>query len=192
MRRIPTRARLALLALLAAVALLLMGAGAANYDWIVSKKLTVLTGGLDVAGQSTLSDVTTGSLIASETVTVTAGGLVVSDGGLTLSDDDLAVADDLRIAPQTGITLTMNGWLTPTGSLTLIQSAGAVSIDGGAKIADGTAGDILILLNVGGQTITISETTGLVSAGNIALGTLDSATFVWRGSTWYEIAASNN
>ena len=163
---------------------------------------------------------------------VTHSGVITAATNLVQTDGDMTVADDLRITPQTAISLTMNGWLTPTGSLTLLESAGAVSIDGGAKIAEGTAGDLLILLNVGGSTIqtaadsvlellgtgamtlagnftvdstnatpviaaagstiTISETTGLVSAGNVALGTLDSATFVYRGTSWYQIAASNN
>jgi hypothetical protein len=115
----------------------------------------------------------------------------ISAGDDITVTDDAVLGSDLTLMPQTGITLTMNGWLTPTGSLTLIQSAGAVSISGG-RIAAGTAGDVLVLLNVGSQTVTFTETTGLVSAGNIALGTLDSATLVYRGSNWYQIAASNN
>ena len=80
--------------------------------------------------------------------------LKVSDVTDDATVNDLFVADWTRIVPQNVITLTMNGWLTPTGTLQPIAAAGAVSIDGGANIADSTAGDLLILVNVGAQTIT--------------------------------------
>lgn len=115
---------------------------------------------------------------------------------LTVADDltiagNTALSSDLTLDPQTDLTLTMNGWITPTGTFQVVRSAGAVSISG-ANIADGSHGDLLILYNAGAQTITITETTGLVSAGNIALGTLDSATLVYSGTTWIQIGASNN
>lgn len=145
-----------------------------------------------VTAQSTTTTFTNvrarGDITVGDDLRVTDDVTVTDDVFVT---DDAILASDLTISPRTGITLTMNGWLTPTGSLTLVQSGGAVSISGG-RIAPGTAGDVLVLLNVGSQTITFTETTGLVSAGNIALGTLDSATLVYRGSNWYQIAASNN
>jgi len=145
--------------------------GRALFNWIIADKILVQDGGLTVTGSSTLSD---------SSVT----------GDLSVSDD-LTVASTIGASPQTTLTLTMNGWLTPTGTLQLVSAAGAVSVSG-ARIAPGAQGDVVTLLNVGAQTITISETTGLISAGNIALGTLDSATLIYRQSSWYQIAASNN
>jgi hypothetical protein len=130
---------------------------------------------------------------------VLAGDLIVGDdatvaGDLTLTGDttltELTVSDFVNITAQDAISLTMNATLTPTGSLQPLESAGAVSIDGGAEIVHTT--DYLILVNIGAQTITISETTGLISAGNIALGAGDSATLVWADGGWYQVAASNN
>lgn len=120
------------------------------------------------------------------TLDVQSGATLTVDSGASVAIDDF-----LTLVPQTAISLTMNGTLTPTGSLQLLESAGAVSVSG-ANIVDGAQGDLLILLNIGGSTITITETTGLISAGNIALGTLDSATLVYRGTSWYQIGASNN
>lgn len=114
------------------------------------------------------------------------GGSIELRAGSTISIDTF-----LTTAPQTPLTLVMNGDLTPTGSFQPITAAGAVSISG-ADIAAGNHGDLLVLLNIGANTITLTETTGLVSAGNIALATLDSATLVYSGTSWYQIGASNN
>lgn len=114
------------------------------------------------------------------------GGTMEFREGSTLKIDTA-----LSAVPQADLTLTMNGYITPTGTFQPVRSAGAVSISG-ANIADGDQGDLLILFNAGGQTITITETTGLVSAGNIALGALDAATLVFSGTTWIQAGASNN
>jgi len=115
-----------------------------------------------------------------------AGGTMEFRAGSTLSIDTF-----LTVEPQTALTLGNGDELVPTGTFQPITSAGAVGISGG-DIAAGDDGDLLILLNVGSNTITITETTGLVSAGNITLGAGDSATLVYRGSSWYQIGASNN
>lgn len=115
-----------------------------------------------------------------------AGGAMEFRAGSTLSIDTF-----LTVEPQTALTLENNDALDPTGTFQPITAAGAIGISGG-DIAAGDDGDLLILLNIGANTITITETTGLVSAGNIALGTLDSATLVYRNNSWYQIGASNN
>lgn len=111
--------------------------------------------------------------------------------GDVTAEQDLTVGDLLSVSPQADIVLTMNGWVTPTGTFQPVRSAGAVSISG-AHIAPGSNGQLLYLYNAGAQTITITETTGLVSAGNIALGALDAATLVYSGTTWIQLSASNN
>lgn len=124
---------------------------------------------------------------------VLAGDLLVGDDGTfggALAVNDLTAADFVNITAQNVITLTSASTLTPTGSVQRIASAGAVGIDGGTKIVHTT--DYLILVNTGSNTITFTETTGLISAGNLALGAGDSATLVWANGGWVQIAASNN
>lgn len=116
---------------------------------------------------------------------------VDAQGGVT-GYANLRVSNFYRAQPRTAITVTMNLTpLTTSGTYQRLVSAGAVSISGGA-IATKPAGTVLILVNSGGQTITITETGKLKSAGNIVLGTLDSATLLSDGTNWYQIAASNN
>ncbi len=149
---------------------------------LVAILLTTLV--MPVMGQSPLTRMRN---VAINVLSVTSG-LTTDDIAVS---DDATVGSDLTLEPQANLTLTMNGWITPTGTFQTVRSAGAVSISG-ANIADGDQGDLLILYNAGAQTITISETTGLISAGNIALGTLDSVTLVYSGTTWIQIGASNN
>lgn len=127
-----------------------------------------------ITAQSGVSNFTT--IVASRDIH--AGGDVLLDGFLTLN-------------PGAAISLTMNGFVTPTGTLQTLTSAGAVATSG-ARIAVQPAGSQLILLNVGAQTITFTETGTLVSAGNIALGAGDSATLISNGVNWYQVGASNN
>lgn len=108
-----------------------------------------------------------------------------------LTGSTISIDSFLNVTPGTAQTLVSDAAIAPTGTFHLVTSAGAVGVSGGSIVA-GHEGDLLILLNVGANTITITETTGLVSAGNIALGTLDSATLVYRGANWYQIGASNN
>lgn len=113
-----------------------------------------------------------------------------AQGGVT-GFSSLRVTNFYRMQPRAVITLTMNGDLDPTGSYTRIAAAGAVSISGDDVTVE-PAGTILTLVNIGSNTITITETANIKSAGNIALGALDTATLVSDGSDWYQIAASNN
>lgn len=150
---------------------------------------------LSVTAGLTADDVTTtDDVVVGDDLTVVGDAAVTGDTALT---GNLAVTADITagagtaFTPQGALTLTMNGYITPTGVFQPVQSAGAVSISG-ANIAPGADGDLLILFNGGGQTITITETTGLISAGNITLGALDSATLVYSDTTWIQIGASNN
>lgn len=115
---------------------------------------------------------------------------VNAQGGVT-GYANLRITNFYRAQPRTAIAVTMNGWVTATGTYQQLTAAGAVSTSG-AKIAVKPAGTILILVNSGSNTITFTETGTLVSAGNIALGANDSATLLSNGTNWYQIAASNN
>ena len=102
---------------------------------------------------------------------------------------NLRIANFYRAQPRTAIVVTNDSVVNATGTLQRISSAGTV---GTSNITIKPAGTILILLNTGSNTITFTETGILKSAGNIALGTLDSATLVSDGTNWYQIAGSNN
>lgn len=97
-----------------------------------------------------------------------------------------------RAYPRTAITVTMNGFLTPTGTYQRIQNDTGAVATSGANIAVKQAGTILVLVNVGANTITFTETGTLISAGNIALAAQDSATLISDGTNWTQIGASNN
>lgn len=92
---------------------------------------------------------------------------------------------------STTATITNNATLTPAGTFQPITAAAAVGTSG-ANITVGSTGTVLVLLNVGSNTITFTETGTLVSAGNIALGANDSATLISNGTNWYQVGASNN
>lgn len=96
-----------------------------------------------------------------------------------------------RAYPRTALTVTMNGWLTPTGTYQRIQNASGAVSTSGAKIAVKPAGTLLYLVNVGANSITFTETS-ITSAGNIVLGAGDSATLISDGSAYTQIGASNN
>lgn len=115
---------------------------------------------------------------------------VSAQGGTTVFTN-VRVTQDLRMQPRTAISVTMNGTIDPTGSFQRLESAGAVSVSGDSVDVE-PAGTILVLANVGGSTITITETASLISAGNVALGAGDTATFISDGDAWRQIAASNN
>lgn len=113
-----------------------------------------------------------------------------AQGGTTVFTS-VRINRELRLQPRDAISLTMNASLNPTGSFQQVESAGAVSVSG-ASITVKPAGTILVLANIGANTITFTETGTLISAGNIALGANDSATLISDGTNWRQIGASNN
>ena len=104
---------------------------------------------------------------------------------------NVRVGSHLATAPKATRIITNGGSLNPLGTLQPISSTAAVGMSG-ANITVEPAGTLLVLLNVGAQTITFTETGTLVSAGNIALGAGDSASLISNGTNWYQIAGSNN
>lgn len=121
------------------------------------------------------------------------GGMTMAlqaQGGVT-GFANLRITNFYRAQPRTAITVTQDGTLNPTGTYQRITAAGAVSTSG-TNIVVKPAGTILTLVNSGSNTITFTETGTLQSAGNIALGALDSATLISDGTNWTQIAGSNN
>lgn len=130
-----------------------------------------------------------GLTILSGGFTATAGGATITAGGLTISDGDLVVADDIRITAQSVITVTMNGYITPTGTYQPIAAAGTV---GTSNLAAGTAGNILTLINTTAQAITITDTGTLKLTGNAVLNQYDSLLLWSDGTNWVEVAQADN
>lgn len=121
-------------------------------------------------------------------------GLEVDD--ITLSDDltvaddatvtdDLTVVGDLTLSPSSAETIGYDEQIDPTASFHKITAAAARGTD---NIAIGTAGDVLVLLNVGSNTITLTDTGTLLLSGNAALGQNDSIVLLSDGTSWYQIA----
>lgn len=114
----------------------------------------------------------------------------LAQGGVT-GFANIRISNFYRTQQRPVIVVTMNGTVNPTGTNQIISATGTVATSG-ANITVKPSGSILILRNAGSNTITFTETGTLVSAGNVALGTLDSATFVSNGTNWYQVGASNN
>lgn len=109
-------------------------------------------------------------------------------GTVAVNGSDLAVAKMLALTPQTAITATDGGIITPTGTIQMLAAAGAVT----PTIAAGSSGDVVTFINTSNAAITIVDTTGYLLSGNIVMGQWDSATVVWYGTSWIQVAESDN
>ncbi len=165
-----------------ALLLVLLGVIATNaqtvqqkFEWVIAKKLTVNT---DTA--------ITGDLTVGDDATITGDAAV---GGALAVTGATTTNTYLVLAPQATYTVTANGAITPTGSYQPLTSAGNV---GTSSIAAGTAGTVLRLVNVGSNTITISDTGTLKLSGDIALGQYDSLLLLGDGTNWIQMGTSNN
>ena len=115
---------------------------------------------------------------------------VQAQGGVT-GFSSVRVTGFYREQPRTVITVTANSTINTTGGYQRLAAASAVGTSGNSLVVE-PAGTLLTLVNVGSNTITITETANMVSAGNVALGAGDSATFLSDGADWYQVAGSNN
>jgi len=115
------------------------------------------------------------------------GQMVQAQGGVT-GFSNVRVTNFYRAQPRPALTVANGSVVDATGTYQPLTAAGAV----GAGLVVEPAGSVLILVNVGAQTITFTETATLISAGNIVLGATDSAVLVSNGTAWTQISASNN
>jgi hypothetical protein len=95
------------------------------------------------------------------------------------------------LTPQTSITVTQDGAITPTGTYQPVAAAAAVST---GAIAAGTAGRLLVLVGSDDtNTVTISRTTTIKLGGATrALGAQDTLTLLSDGTNWIELGFVNN
>lgn len=161
-----------------------------QFDTILAKQL-VTTGDTTTAGDATVAGtLTAGTLNATGNTamsTFTASGNSNVDGTLAVGGA-LALSTGYNIVPQTPITVTNAATFTVAGSLQLIQASGTVT----PVLNPGTPGQVVTLLNISNQTITIADTTGQLLSAAGALGQWDTLTLVYYGVNWIEIARSNN
>jgi len=93
------------------------------------------------------------------------------------------------LSKQGNVTVTDGGEIAATKSFVPLTAAGAV---GTSNITTGAAGQLLVLMNVGSNTITITDTGTIMLAGDCALGQYDTLTLISDGTNWLEITRANN
>jgi hypothetical protein len=140
--------------------------------------------------QSTVTTFTNLKVKNSATISndLTVTDTVAVGNDLTVTDD-ATIASALNLTPGTVVTITQSATLVPNGSLQPIASAGAVSF---GVITAPSNGNVLLVVNTGAQTITISETASIVTAGNLALGSGDTVLFAYIGTKYYQMAPIGN
>lgn len=127
---------------------------------------------------------TTGNTIVSGTLTVSDTSTLV---GVVTTTSDMVVGTDLRLNPQTAITVTTAAF-APTGSYQPISAAGWVT----PTITIATAGDFLVLVNTSAFTTTI-EDTGTTMLNTVWNGLqYDTLTLICDGTNWLEISRTDN
>ncbi len=155
-----------------------------NFEWIIAKRITVTLNG----------------------ITVQRGGVTVTDGGITVADDDVTVTEgvtaadvtvsddlttlDLYVTQSASQTITYGGTITPTGAYHQITAAAARGTSSVAGVS--TAGRVVTLVNVGSNTITLTDTGTLKLSGNAALGQYDSITLLSDGTNWIQVSKADN
>jgi len=170
-----------ILTFLAVISLLLLSTSLASgqpvrqpFEWIIAKQLTVNT-------TSTL----TGDVTLGDDLTVTD---LVTAADATVTDDLTTV--DLYASQAASQTITAGGTITPTGLYHQITAAAARGTSSVAGVS--TAGRVVTIVNVGSNTITLTDTGTLKLAGNAALGQYDSITLLSDGTNWIQVSKADN
>lgn len=125
---------------------------------------------------------------------------IVASGDVTAGDDvvagdDATVGDDLSVGGWVNgnaadtLTITAGGTITPTGTYQRITAAAE---RGTSSVTGHAAGRIVYLVNVGSNTITLTDTGTLKLAGNAALSQYDTILLQSDGTNWIELARANN
>jgi hypothetical protein len=143
------------------------------FEWIIAKRLTVNTIA-DIGGATTIGGALTGAAAQFT-------GNVQVDGVLTGNDD-------FYLVPGTSITVADGGTITATTAVQELTAAGAV----GAALGACADGQVLSLVNIVNQTITITDTGTTRLTANAALGQWDTLTVIGNGTACIEVARANN
>jgi hypothetical protein len=130
---------------------------------------------------------------------ITAGDDLIATDDATVGDDltvtdDATVGDDLTTkdflpVKQTAVVVTNGATITPTG---LYQPISSTAATGTSSVAGVASGRMLILVNVGSQTITLTDTGTLKLSGNAALGAGDVLGLMSDGTNWNQLFKADN
>jgi hypothetical protein len=133
------------------------------------------TADLAVTEQMTVADLlSTADLAVSEQLTVAAGA---------------TVAGVLNLTPATTQVITDGDTLIPAGAIQPISSTAAT---GFGLITAPASGNLLMIVNVGGQNVVITETASIVMSGNTTLGAGDSVVLAYIGTKYYQLAPESD
>lgn len=142
--------------------------------------------------------------LIAQTLTVTDDASILGDtemaGSVAIVGDtdlgDTAIDGWLNLAAQTTEVVGAGAVIVPTGTYQPLSAAAAVTTDTTTPITAGTtAGDMLILGNVGTvtNTITIDGTGGNVDCkANVVLTAPDTLTLIWSGTAWICLSNYDN
>lgn len=123
----------------------------------------------------------------------TVGGTLATTGASTAASYAASGAVSLgtliSASPVTTITVVADGTVTPTGFNQPISAAGGV---GTSSITVLPNGSLVLLTNVGSNTITFTDTGTLVLGGNAALGANDTLLIKSDGTNWYQVSKADN
>lgn len=167
---------------------LAQGGGAGWFDFITDVRFlgqVWVLNDLTISDDMTVDAITAADLTATDDITAT-DDLVVGDD-LTVADD-LTTAD-LYLTQQSSQTITYAGTITPTGAYHQITADAA---RGTSSIAIGTSGRVVVLVNAGSNTITLTDTGTLKLSGNAVLGQTDNITLLSDGTNWIQLAKTDN
>ncbi len=109
-------------------------------------------------------------------------------------DGGIQMTGDLRLGPFTELTIA-SGAITVTGSLHTVDTEGDAASDDLTTINGGATGSLLVLRSAATARVVVLKDGGgnLLLAGDCTLNTYhDTITLIKLGSSWYELARSNN
>jgi hypothetical protein len=120
--------------------------------------------------------------------TIGAGGAISATGAIN-SAAGVTAGTFLVLTKAANVSVVADSTITPLASYQPITAAATC---GTASIAPLAAGTVLRLINVGSNTITITDTGTLMLSGDIALGQYDSLLLLSDGTNWVQMGTSNN
>ena len=179
-------------------------AGVSHFSSVYSKDDVEAVDDLIAGDDVTVTDaVTAADLTASDDVAVgddlavtglaTVGETLGVTGASTLASLSVTGADTVGTfqlwTAATAISVTTNGYITPTGTLQPLTSFGNVF---SANLSCGAVGRLIVLYNQSSTTITISDTGTVMLSGDTALGQYDTLWLYSDGTNCIELAQANN
>lgn len=146
-----------------------------------------VTNGATIGGATSVGGLLTvaGALAATGNAS-TSGNMAVTGnanvGGSASIDKLIAFGNAGNVAVTPGAVL------TPVNTLTFVSATGAAGVGMGL----GSTGQVVSVINMGSNAITISDTVNSALSGDIALGQYDTLTMVFDGTRWIQLATANN